>query len=139
LADALVATGSLDNAKVLVITGNLNRDTLVKRLEAGRAIVDRLQTYENVRTDLTSHPAAEAFRERGADAILFASASAAQAFAAQAAVRPLAPGAKQPLAGSIGPATSEALRAAGLPVDFESKAAGLEGLVAALIEKLAAG
>ncbi|HEY0947564.1 MAG TPA: uroporphyrinogen-III C-methyltransferase, partial [Opitutaceae bacterium] len=32
LADALAATGSLDSAKVIVVTGNLNRDTLVKKL-----------------------------------------------------------------------------------------------------------
>ena len=41
LADELTATGSLDSAKVLVITGNLNRDELVRRLEGARAIVDR--------------------------------------------------------------------------------------------------
>ena len=39
LADALIATDSLDSAKVLVITGNLNRDELVKKLEDARAIV----------------------------------------------------------------------------------------------------
>src|SRR5580658_2848511 len=32
LAAELIATGSMDSAKVLVITGNLNRDTLVQRL-----------------------------------------------------------------------------------------------------------
>ncbi len=139
LADALSATGSLDSAKVLVITGNLNRETLVERLADARAIVDRLPVYENVPADLTREPAVEAFRERGADAILFASASAVRAFAAQAAALQLAPGAKHPLAGSIGPATSDALRHAGLPVDFEAKTSDLEGTLAALIEKLAAG
>jgi len=53
LADALIETGSLDSAKILVITGNLNRDELVQKLEAARAIVDRLQVYktEQVRLD----------------------------------------------------------------------------------------
>ena len=139
LADALVATGSLDNAKALVVTGNLNRDTLVRKLEAGRAIVDRLQVYENVPADLAREPAAEAFRERGADAILFASSSAVRAFAAQAYALQPGAGAKHPLAGSIGPATSEAMREAGVPVDFASKTADRDGLIAALIEKLAAG
>jgi uroporphyrinogen III methyltransferase/synthase len=138
LAEAMIATGSLDHGKVLVVTGNLNRDILVKKLEESRAIVDRLQVYENVRTDLASDPAAEEFRQRGGDAILFASASAVQSFAAQAAALQLAPGAKRPLGGSIGPITGEAMRTAGIPVDFEAKAATLDGLVAALVAKLAA-
>ena len=138
LADALIATGSLDNAMVLVITGNLNRDALVKKLEGARAIVDRFQVYENVRTDLAGDPAAEDFRGRGADAILFASASAVRSFAAQPALQ-LAPGAKRPLTGSIGPLTSEALRQAGLAVDFETEEATLDGLVASLVAKLASG
>ena len=139
LADALIVTSSLDNGKVLVVTGNLNRDTLVKKLEQARAIVDRIQVYENVRTDLTGNPAAGEFRERGADAILFASSSAAQAFAAQAAALQLSPGAKRPFAGSIGPITSEAMRQAGLPVDFEAKEATLDAFVTALLIKLASG
>ena len=136
LAEAMIATGSLDHGKVLVVTGNLNRDILVKKLEESRAIVDRIQVYENVRIDLSSDPAAEEFRQHSGDAILFASASAVQSFAAQAATLQLAPGAKRPLAGSIGPITGEAMRKAGIPVDFEAKAATLDGLVGALVEKL---
>ena len=78
LAAALIATGSLDSAKVLVITGNLNRDTLVLKLEEARAIVDCLQVYKTEKTDLSGDAAAKDFRERGADAILFASSSSVQ-------------------------------------------------------------
>jgi uroporphyrinogen III methyltransferase/synthase len=138
LADAMIATDGMDNATVLVITGNLNRDALVKKLEGARAIVDRFQVYENVRTDLTDDPVAEDFRQRGADAILFASSSAAQAFAAQTALKP-ARAARRPLAGSIGPVTSEAMRQAGLTVDFEVGEATLDALIAALVAKLAGG
>ena len=99
----LIETGSLDNAKVLVITGNLNRDTLVNKLEEARAIVDRLQVYKTEKTDLTRSRAAADFRERGADAILFASSSSAQSFADQAGAA-LAPGAGARFSGSIGPA-----------------------------------
>src|SRR5690606_26798855 len=42
LAKALVATESLDNAKVLVVTGNRNRKVLVKSLQDAMAIVDEL-------------------------------------------------------------------------------------------------
>jgi uroporphyrinogen III methyltransferase / synthase len=136
LAEALIATGSLDSAKVLVITGNLNRDTLVKKLEAARAIVDTFQVYENVRGNLAGNAAAEDFRQSGADAVLFASSSAVRAFAAQAGLLQPVAGGKHPLAGSIGQRTSEAMRKAGIPVDFEAKESTLESLVAALVEKL---
>jgi uroporphyrinogen-III synthase len=136
LADALIATGSLDSAKVLVITGNLNRDTLVKRLEEARAIVDQLQVYKTEKTDLTADPAAAEFRARGADAILFASSSAVQSFVDQAGALKLAKNATRPLAGSIGPQTSESMKKVGMPIDFEAKAPSLDALIDALTKKL---
>ena len=138
LAKELIATGSLDSAKVLVITGNLNRDDLVKQLEDARAIVDRLQVYQTEKTDLSAEPAAMDFRRRGADAILFASSSAVQSFVDQAAALKLEKGARRPLAGSIGPQTSETLKKVGVPIDFEAKTPSLDALVEALIKKLGA-
>ena len=138
LADELIATGSLDNAKVLVITGNLNRDTLVQKLEEARAIVDRLQVYKTERTDLTNDPAAREFRTRGADAILFASSSAVESFTDQAAALKLEKGATRPIAGSIGPQTSESMKKLGLPVGFEAKTPSLDALIEALVKKLGA-
>jgi uroporphyrinogen III methyltransferase / synthase len=137
LADALIATGSLDSAKIVVVTGNLNRDTLVTRLEQeGRAIVDRLQVYETVPVDLRDDPAAEDFRARGADAVLFASSSAVETFAAQAAALLPGPDARRPRLGSIGPQTTASLRALGQAPDFEAASPGLDALVAALVENL---
>ncbi len=136
LADALVATGSLDSAKVIVVTGNLNRDVLVRKLESGGAIVDRLLLYKTEKTDLAHDPIADDFREKGADAILFASSSAVQSFNEQAAVLKLAKGAKRPLAGSIGPQTSETMKKVGLPIGFESKKPSLDSLIEALIKNL---
>lgn len=136
LADELIATGTLDSAKVLVITGSLNRDTLWKKLEDARAIVDRLQVYQTEKTDLAAEPAALDFRARGAEAILFASSSAVQSFVDQAGALKLAREAQRPLAGSIGPQTSETMKKAGMPVDFEAKAPSLDALVEALVKKL---
>lgn len=136
LADALIATDSLDSARVLVVTGNLNRDTLVTKLEGARAIVDRLQVYQTEKTDLAAEPAAADFRAHGADAILFASSSAVQSFVDQAAALKLASGAVRPLAGSIGPQTGEAMKRVGMPVDFEAKTPSLDSLVEALVKKL---
>ena len=136
LAEALIATGSLDNAKILVITGNLNRDTLVKKLEEAMAIVDRLQVYRTEKTDLAADPVAADFRARGADAVLFASSSSVQSFVDQAAALKLAAGARRPLAGSIGPQTSETMRQVGMPIDFEAKTPSLDHLIEALVAKL---
>ncbi len=136
LAAALVETGSMDNAKVLVITGNLNRDVLVTKLEEARAIVDCLQVYKTEAVDLSASPAAEEFRRLGADAVLYASSSSAQSFADQGAAVRLAKGAKAPKNGSIGPQTSETMRKVGLRVDFEAKAPGIDELVSALVGAL---
>ena len=137
LAEALIATGSLDHAKILVVTGNLNHDELVEKLTAGRAIVDTLQVYKTEPNDLSADPVAADFRERGADAVLFASSSAVQAFADQAAALRPGPHATKPIAGSIGPQTSETMKKVGLPIAFTAKTPGLDSLVEALVKKLA--
>lgn len=136
LADALIATGSLDHAKVIVVTGNLNRDKLVKKLEAGRAIVDRMQLYRTEKTDLARNPVADDFRQRGADAILFASSSAVESYHAQGESLRLAPDAKKPLIGSIGEQTSETLIEQGTPPDFSAEKPSLDSLIEALVRRL---
>ncbi|MBP8256485.1 MAG: uroporphyrinogen-III C-methyltransferase [Opitutaceae bacterium] len=137
LAEALVATGSLDNAKILVVTGNLNRDVLVRKMEEARGIVDTLSVYRTTKTNLADDPRAEMFRTQGADAMLFASSSAVESFVAQAAALRLEKDARRPLAGSIGPLTSSTMKARGVPVDFEASKPGLSSLVEALVKKLA--
>jgi len=136
LAQLLMERESLDSAKVLVVTGNLNRDTLVDKLSDARAIVDRLPIYKTEETNLTNDPVAGDFRQNGADAILFASPSAAQSFFDQAAALKLNAKAKKPLAGSIGATTTAGMKQLGLPVDFEAAEATLESLVEALLKKI---
>jgi len=136
LADALIATGSLDSAKIIVVTGNLNRDKLVKKLEAARAIVDQLPLYKTEKTDLANDPVADDFRQKGADAILFASSSAANSYAEQSGALELAPGATKPLIGSIGVQTTETLDELDLCPDFEAKTASLDALIEAMLAKL---
>ena len=133
LADEMIATGAMDSAKVLVITGNLNRDTLVTKLEAARAIVDCLQVYKTEPVDLSADPLAADFRQKGADAVLFASSSSAQSFADQGAALRISGEARRPLNGSIGPQTSETMRKVGIRVDFEAKTPGIDELVEALV------
>ncbi len=136
LADALIETGSLDSAKVIVVTGNLNRDKLIKKLEAGRAIVDRLQIYKTEKTDLTDDPVADDFRQHGADAILFASSSSAESYHSQGDSLKLAAAARKPLVGSIGAQTSESLEELGMTPDFIAARPSLDALLEALIARL---
>ena len=139
LARELISRESMDSAKVLVITGNRNRDTLVEKLYEARTIVDTLPVYKTVETDLSADPVASDFRAKGADAILFASPSAAQSFFDQAAALKLGSKAKRPLAGSIGPTTTATMKQLGLPVDFEAAEASLDSLLEALKPKLSCG
>jgi len=136
LAQAMIERESIDSAKVLVVTGNLNRDVLVEKLHEARAIVDTLPIYKTEETNLATDPIAAGFREKGADAILFASPSAAQSFFDQAPALKLSAKAKRPLAGSIGATTTAAMKQLGLPVDFEAAQPSLDALVAALVPKL---
>ena len=136
LANELIDRESIDSAKVLVITGNLNRDVVVEKLNEARAIVDRLVVYKTEETDLAADPIAGDFRANGADAILFASPSAAQSFFDQAATLKLAPKARRPLAGSIGATTTTTMKQLGLPVDFEAAEPGIDSLIDALQKKL---
>ncbi len=136
LAEALAVTGSLDNARLLLITGNLNRETLEQRLEEARAIVDKLQVYKTEQGDLANDPAADIFRNHGADAVLFASSSAVDSYVTQVEALKLAKGARKPLLGSIGHLTSETLRANGLAADFEATTPSLDALIDALVGAL---
>jgi uroporphyrinogen III methyltransferase/synthase len=137
LTDTLIAHDSLENLRVLVVTGSRNSDQLPHRLESEvRAIVDTFQVYRTDLTDLSRDPAAESFRAQGADAIAFTSASTVESFVQQAKHLALASGARRPLACAIGPLTAAALRKYKMPVDVESPAHSLDGLTEAVRAKL---
>ncbi|MFT5824970.1 MAG: uroporphyrinogen III methyltransferase/synthase [Yoonia sp.] len=137
LATAFIKNEGIESIQMLVVTGNQNRETLVKRLETeGGAIVDTLPLYKTSKTDLSNHPAAERFRTEGADAVLFTSSSTVKSFVDQAAALTLEPGATKPVFGSIGPLTTKTLEEFGLPVEFESKHASLDHFVNDLTEHL---
>jgi uroporphyrinogen-III synthase len=136
LVKELIGREAMDSAKVLVVTGNRNREVVVEKLNEARAIVDQLPVYRTEETDLSADPAAADFRTKGADAILFASPSAVQSFFDQAPALKLAAKARKPLAGSIGPTTTAAMKQLGLPVDFEAAEPSLDALISSLMKKL---
>ena len=110
LAQALVATESLDSANVLVVTGNRNREVLVGLLESvGHAIVDTLAIYQTDFADVNEAPDRAKFIENGADAVVFASSSAALSYIEQEEDIVLEKGATQPIHCSMGPQTTKTL------------------------------
>ncbi|HSH08767.1 MAG TPA: uroporphyrinogen-III synthase, partial [Oceanipulchritudo sp.] len=133
LARKLAEEQTLDNVKVLVVVGNRNKDDLTRKLWDQRAIVDSLQVYSTHFCDLSNNAEAARFRKEGADALVFASASAVQAFGEQAKFLGLGKAAKIPALCSFGPSTSEGMKKAGIPIAVESTSPGLEGMVEALV------
>lgn len=136
LAEALLAADNLENLKVLLVTGNRNRDTLEQRLvKEGQAIVDTFTVYETKDADAREASDVEEFREKGADALVFASPSAVESFVAQ--LSRLKPGekAKHPKVVAIGATTAAAVKQHGIPLGAESIAASATGIADA-VEKL---
>jgi uroporphyrinogen III methyltransferase/synthase len=138
LADELIENEGVESVQILVVTGNQNRESLVKRLESdeGRAIVDTLPVYRTSKSDLGKDPAAARFREVGADAVLFTSSSTVKSFVDQHAALTLEADARRPAFGSIGPLTSKSLQEFKLPVAFEAPKASLEHFVVETIAHL---
>jgi len=131
LAQELIENEGVESVQILVVTGNQNRESLVQRLESdeGRAIVDTLSVYRTSKSDLRKNPAAERFRQEGADAVLFTSSSTVKSFVDQHAALKLEDGARKPAFGSIGPLTTKTLKELKLPVAFEATQASLEHFV----------
>jgi hypothetical protein len=137
LADELIENEGLEGVQVLVITGNQNRENLVQRLEVdARAIVDVLPLYKTTKTDLTDHPNAARFRQEGADAVLFTSASTVKSYCDQKQALTLSDGAKQPAYGSIGPLTTQTLEELGLTLGFEAAQPSLNHFLVETISHL---
>lgn len=132
LGEALRARELLDNLRILVVTGNRNRDKLVTMLEEERSIVDVYPVYETILTDLSSQGAAAEFRRNGADALVFSSSSAVESFGQQAAHLKLEKGAQIPALCSFGPQTSSTMKAAGIPVSVEAQSPSLDQMIDAL-------
>jgi len=136
MGEALLEIDGIDTAKILVVKGSKGGEDLIKPLEARWVIVDRLEVYKTVPTDLSEHAMAQKFRELGADAITFTSSSTAKSFAKQAKSLQLQKGAQAPKPVSMGPITSKTMTELGMPVSAEAKVQTLDGLVDAVVEAL---
>jgi uroporphyrinogen III methyltransferase/synthase len=116
----------VDGARVLVARAAEARDVLPDALRERGAEVDVVPLYETVREE----PAAEEVEAaQGADYVTFTSSSTVTNLTAALGDR--FPGGARIV--SIGPITSEAVRAAGLEVDVEAERHDVDGLLAALL------
>jgi len=140
LAEALVealedAEPDLNGKKILLPRGNLADDLLPDRLRASGADVSVAVFYQNVVPELGDEKA-DALVAAQPDAVTFTSASTARNFAAILGPKRLPLVVERTVFASIGPKTSAAMRAAGMPVTVEATEHTLDGLVTALKDAL---
>jgi uroporphyrinogen-III synthase len=137
LAKALVKTESLPSAFVLWVCGDKVNQEAVKLLEGkGEAILDVFPVYESRQRDLQGDPALAAFCQQGADAVLFASPSAAESFVKQAKLLKFSENAVAPKSISLGPTTSAAMKKLKLPLHSECAQTEPEAVVRAITQAL---
>jgi uroporphyrinogen III methyltransferase/synthase len=133
--DALAARGDVRGARVLYVAAEGARAVLPDGLRALGTTVDVVSAYRTT-ADGEGADTLRASLERGeVDATTFASASAVRGFV-DAVGEELA---RRAPAISIGPVTSDAVRAAGIPLASESHTATIDALVAAVVAALRTG
>lgn len=123
----------LPHKKVLLPRGDLAPHALVQQLQQAGAHVSEVAAYRTVAVDYSDEDEVPA----SADAILFFSPSAVNAFVALAKSGILSSVRQYGAVGCIGPVTRAALLDGGLPCDFEAPESSAQQIVAALKEFMA--
>ena len=129
LAEALA---DVPVTRALVVRAREARDVVADALRARGAEVDVVPVYETV-VELLDPKQIAAIA--GADFLTFTSASTVRNFLAAVggATAWLAHGQSRPRVVSIGPVTSDELRAHGMPPEIEAEQHDIDGLIAAII------
>lgn len=131
VAEGLVAKfkkdESIENLKVLWVRAEEARDVIAKELTKMGAIVDEALAYRTVPEREDNQSAIARMTEEGADIITFTSSSTVDCFFDLKLELP-----KGIKIASIGPVTSQTLKARGLKIDIEAKEHSIPGLVAAI-------
>jgi len=109
------------------------RDVLPQGLVELGATVDRVNLYRSTPDGAGADDVRATLNEGNVDLVTFASASAVRAFVSTVGED----AAKRAEAASIGPVTSEAIRAAGIQVAVEADVATMRGLVDAICDHYA--
>lgn len=127
--DALAARADVRGARVLYVAAEGARDVLPRGLVALDCTVDVVRAYRTVSDDEGAEALQASLARGEVDVATFASASAVRGYL-DAVGGELA---RRAPAVSIGPVTSEAVRAAGMTLAAEAGEASMEALVAAVV------
>ncbi len=119
----------LNDRRILIPSAAVTRDIVPRELRKLGAQVDVVEAYRNVLPPETAQKAVSIFREPYPDWVLFASSSAVEHLVALIGPEPL----RNISISTIGPATSQTVTKAGLPVAAEAAAHNIPGLVEAVV------
>ena len=119
--------GPLQGVRVLLAQADIASPSLAVELRSRGALVDAVTAYRTVAIDPSPRDVSEL--ERGVDAIVLASGSAARSLATSPVGKLAAPG----VIVCIGPKTAQAAREVGLPVGLVADEATSEGIIDALM------
>ena len=131
---ALAERDDVRDTRVLYIAAEGARDVLPEGLAGMGCTVDVVTVYRTASDGAGAGALRDALARGRVDAVTFASASAVRGFVE--AVGPEL--ARRAPAISIGPVTSDAIRAAGIPLAAEAPEASIDALAAATVASLAA-
>jgi len=121
--------GDVENQRILWVKAESSRDVISQSLLDRGAILDEAIAYRTVAETEDPTGAIERFRNEGADVITFTSSSTVEHFLALGLPMP-----ERLKIASIGPITSDTIRANGLQVDIEAEQHDIPGLVNAVLE-----
>lgn len=127
--DSMSARDDVRGAQVLYVAAEGARDVLPDGLRALGCTVDVIRAYRSVSTGEGAAQLRDALLEGTVDLATFASASAVRGYVEAVGED----AARQVPAVSIGPVTSDALRAAGIEIAGEASEASIGGLVEAVL------
>lgn len=127
---AIAATGEVAGRRFLLPRADIAREALPELLRAAGAIVDAVAAYRTLSNDEEMLRAASLVERGDAAMVIFASASAVRSFFAKVDTRFFR---GRVAAASIGPITSDALRALGIEPDVEASPSTTESLVDAIV------
>ena len=133
LLDALRERTDVRGSRVLYAAAEGARDVLPQGLSDLGASVDRVNLYRSIQDGAGADDVRARLLHGDVDLVTFTSASAVRAFVNSVGDD----AAKRAKAASIGPVTSEAIRAAGLEIAVEADVATMSGLVDAICDHYA--
>jgi uroporphyrinogen III methyltransferase/synthase len=127
---AIEARGELAGKRFLLPRADIAREALPELLRGAGAIVDAITAYRTLANDQEMRRAASLVEVGEVAMVVFASASAVRSFFARVDAHAFR---GRVTAASIGPITSDALRALGISPEVEAEHSTTEGLVEAIV------